>query len=169
MGPRDAQGDPGDAAAVAALRLLAAQARSRRELALALGRKGFGPAAIAGALARLAGQGYLDDLAFALARSRSRAEVAGWGRARVRQDLRGRGVPEAAIAAALAETFADVDEAALARRVAARKVTALRGVPPPMARRRLAGHLERRGFPADLIAGILRELIPGSGQDAEPD
>lgn len=154
----------------AALDLLAHRARSREELRRRLWRKEFPDAVIAEALAWLEERDYVDDRAFAEALVRDRLRLRPRGRLGLIQELRKKGVDtgvaEAAIEAVMAAE--QVDEAGLAREVAdawaRRNRSALRKARSSpdgwrRARRRLYGHLARRGFAPDAvrsaIAGVL--------------
>lgn len=94
-------------------------ATSRARLAAYLERKlrergwsGDGPAEVDGLVERFSASGYVDDSAYALARSRSLANR-GYGAARVRQSLRAAGIEEGEAAAALELADSEAIEAAL--------------------------------------------------------
>jgi regulatory protein len=137
----------------AALRLLAVRDRSRGELAERL--KAKYPADIAERVVEdLSAAGYLDDLGLARRLAKRFAGERGYGPARIRAELRRRGLSAADAEAALGPN--DPDE--IKDRARAAAVRWLRGRPPPLEERdarRLAGHLERRGFPADAIRAIV--------------
>jgi len=108
-------------------------------------------------VADLEARGYLDDAAFA----RRWVEIRlarGYGPARLRAELRARGVAAAPVDQALAaiETEAAVERA---RAVARRRLAALRSAPPERRAGRLRDHLLRRGYPAPIVARILREML----------
>jgi regulatory protein len=79
--------------------------------------------------------------------------------------LEARGLPAELVAATVAETFAGTDEGVAAVAVGRRRVAALRGLAPEVARRRLAGYLSRRGHGAGAIAEALRVLLPATDDD----
>jgi regulatory protein len=82
--------------------------------------------------------------------------------------LLARGLAPDVIAAAVAEAFAGTDEGAAAAAAGRRRLAALRGLARQVARRRLAGYLARRGYPAAAIASALRALLPaGAGDEPE--
>jgi regulatory protein len=166
MGPRQPRAadaeqterEPVAAAKEAALRLLAVRARSRAELERRLGQRGLPEAAVAAALERLEAVGLVDDPAFAEAYAESRAGR-GRGAAAIRVELRGRGIdPEVADGAASAAVPAD-EQADRCRQVAAARLARLPGLDPEVQFRRLAGYLDRRGYPAALIETVVRELV----------
>ena len=78
-----------------AYRLLAQRQRSRAELRDRLLRKGHGEEAVAAALERLAGDGLLDDAAFARAFVADKRRLQGWGEQRIRRGLTQLGVARA--------------------------------------------------------------------------
>ena len=143
-----------------AIALLAMRAHSTQELRQRLGRRGYGAEEIAAVVVRLTAARYLDDAEYARAWARSRARRLSLGPARLTRELRARGVGEAHIAAALAETLAEDDPGALAEAAAARRLKGLQGVPAEAARRRLAAHLARRGFATDIIIRVCRRHFP---------
>ncbi|HEY3067334.1 MAG TPA: regulatory protein RecX [Methylomirabilota bacterium] len=143
-------------------RLAAADLLSRRpwtaaELTRRLRRRGA-PADVADAVvADLRERGHVDDAAFARHWVETRA-ARGYGAARLRAELRGRGVALPAIERALASLVADtaLDQA---RAVARRRLPALRRAAPERAAARLRDHLLRRGYAAPVVARVVRETI----------
>src|SRR6266550_3030338 len=122
----------------AALRALARRAHARHDLRRRLLQKQHPPAAVDGALARLAAQGLLDDAAFARDYAGVKA-ARGRGPARLIKDLLAQGVDrsvaEAAVRAALADEGVDADAAV--RAVAEKRARQLAGLPAPVRKRRL--------------------------------
>lgn len=150
----------------AALRLLAQRARSVTELRRRLERKDIPAPVVDQTLAWLDDRGYLDDRAFAEAFVRDRLRLRPRGRAGLIQELRRKGVDEGTAEAATdgvmaAEAVHESELALDTARVWARKnVRVLReaaggGEARERARRRLYGHLARRGFaPASIRVAI---------------
>ena len=145
----------------AALNLLAHRARSRKE---------FPEPVIEETLAWLEERGYVDDRAFAESFVRDRLRLRPRGRFALARELGRKGVDrevaEAAIAAVMEAE--GVEEAALARDAAdawARKNrSALRKAGRSKegrlkARRRLYGHLARRGFPPDAVRLAIASVL----------
>ncbi|WP_051914670.1 regulatory protein RecX [Thermorudis peleae] len=148
----------------AALRLIAARPRSAHEIRQRLQRKGFSTEAIDQAVAKLQEWRYVDDATFATLWVQSRQQAR--GRRRLLQELREKGVaPE--LAEAVLPT-AD-DELAAARQFVAKQAPRLTQVPKRVARRRLAGMLERRGFSWQTIRTVLREVGIAETLDDEPE
>jgi len=148
-----------------ALGFLAHRPRSRGETQRRLHAAAFPPAVIRTCLDQLAADGLLDDGAFADAFVRDRLHLRPRGPARLREELRGRGVErevaDAAVQRGLAE--AGVSDESLAVAVAlrwlagrgARERDALAsarfGDPRDAALRRLIGFLQRRGFGGEAV------------------
>ncbi|HTR02718.1 MAG TPA: regulatory protein RecX [Thermoanaerobaculia bacterium] len=133
--------------------------RGGAELERTLRERGFVEAAVAGALAKLADGGLLDDAA--AARSAVRQRGARYGRARVERELKARGFARATIAAAFdAEGGAAREDEAL-RRAFAKLWKTRANLAPPLRRRRIFDALTRRGFPADRISEIIRTWHEG--------
>ena len=139
-----------------AMRALMRRAHSVYEMKQALGRRAADPAMIPAMIERLKRSNYLDDARYARDFARLHAVGRRQGRFRIERELRKRGVPDRHIEAALADAFAETDEAALVRKRIERKLKLLRG---PLDQRRIAslyGSLLRAGFPADLIRRELK-------------
>ena len=133
-----------------ALRLLARREHSRAELARKLASEGS-LEEIASVLDQLEQAGLLSDRRFAEALVFSRA--ARFGAARLRHDLKARGVAEASIAGALPQ---DAEaEAARAREVWRRKYGTAPADRADYARQ--ARFLQQRGFATDIIRKVLKE------------
>jgi regulatory protein len=154
----------------AALRLLAQRARSEAELRQRLARRDMDPAVVDRTMTWLQERGYLDDRAFAEAFVRDRLRLRPRGRAGLIQELRRKGVDgdtaqAAADAVMAAESVEDADLALDAARAWARRnaplVSAAAGSAEPRqrARRRLYGHLARRGFPPGPIRAALDHVL----------
>lgn len=155
----------------AALHLISHRARSRAELRRRLCQKGYSPARIEPCLDRLEAKGLIDDAAVAAAFVRDRLRHRPRGRLRLTSELRAKGLSAEVTEQALERVFEDEDvrDDDLALHVAERWVgrqgrstlAALAADEPSperdRARRRLAGHLGRRGFVGDALrAGIER-------------
>ncbi|HUG41148.1 MAG TPA: regulatory protein RecX [Longimicrobiales bacterium] len=154
----------------AALSLLSHRARSRAELRRRLGAKQISAGVVDRTVEWLVSLGYLDDAGFADAFIRDRLRLRPRGRMGLLSELRRKGVDERTAAAAIDRVLEaeGVDELALARdaaeawarknRTVVRKAAGSREH-RQRARRRLYGHLARRGFAPDaVVAGIDRVL-----------
>jgi regulatory protein len=75
-------------------------------------------------------------------------------------ELHDRGVaPDVAGRATEAAVPAE-EQAERCRQVAVARLARLEGLAPEVQFRRLAGYLERRGYPAEVISAVLSDLIP---------
>jgi regulatory protein len=100
--------------------------------------------------------GYVDDRKFACQWAASRARLRGYGRKRIEQELRQKGVNQETIREALAEAIPLEDERETARTVAEKKLRTMKSLEPEARKRRLAGFLERKGFPHEIIWDIIK-------------
>jgi regulatory protein len=141
----------------AAYRLLTYRARSRAELSRKLEDREFDSAVIETVLADLERLGYVNDRQFAGQWAASRARLSGFGRRRIEQELRNKGVDRELIVAALAEVLGPATELETAKAVAEKKMKTLASADRETRRRRLAGFLERKGFSYDVIRDVLGE------------
>jgi len=145
-----------------AVDLIGRRAHFREELRQKLEQRGFEPDEVAAALERLAGLGYLDDRALALAEAERLRDRKGLGRAALAAELARKGAGREAIEAAL-EAF-PADDVAAARVVAERWLRGRRAD-----RAALARHLERKGWAGHVIFRVLNDLAPDSTGGTEPD
>jgi regulatory protein len=109
-------------------------------------------------VADLTARGYLDDEAFARHWVATRT-ARGYGPARLRAELRARGVAAALIEAALAGDRDDETELERARAAARRRLPALQRGARARAAGRLRDYLLRRGFAASTAARVVRECV----------
>ena len=131
----------------AALRALMRRAHSTFELRTYLQRRSEEPEAVPRVMARLKQEKLLDDGKYALDFARSRAGGRRQGGRRIAQELRKRGVPDRHIDAAIAQVFADLDEAAIVRKVIERRTRAARG------------RFDQRPFDRKQMASLYRTLL----------
>lgn len=149
----------------AAFVLLAARSRSRHELQERLLKKGFSPDQVDAALTKLANEGYLDDGAFAVNWARGKLSAKPVGRARLRRELRAKGIAEGLIAQAIEVAYQEADELALALLSVERKLPSLRGFDLATKRRKLVAFLERRGFSPELTRRAIEEKLGKGDED----
>jgi regulatory protein len=144
-------------ARLAAADLLARRPWTAADLGRRLRRRGAAAVVADAVVADLVERGHVDDAAFARHWVETRA-ARGYGAARLRAELRARGVPSSTIDAALASLAADTafDQA---RAVARRRLPVLRRSAPERAAARLRDHLLRRGYAASVVARVVREAI----------
>jgi regulatory protein len=141
-----------------AYRYLSIRPRSRREVERKLQDKEFPLSIVRETMMHLDRLGYVNDREFALQWTRSRIRLRSFGRRRIEQELRDRGVDRELIQDALSEAFADASELDLALGEAEKKMKALGRFDPEVRKRRIAGLLERKGFPAGIIRSVIRQF-----------
>lgn len=158
---------PLEAAYNVAVRYLGYSARSRSEMEKRLERAGFEPEIIAKVISHLESRDWLDDTKFAHDWVEDRADRKRYGRRRLAQELRNKGIERETIDAALntIETEDEVTRAQAAVRT--------RWDPQTLAeadfdtqqaeKRRMAQFLQRRGFTWDIISQVFATLF--SNQD----
>lgn len=138
------------------LRQLTMQARTRSELAESL-RKRNVPADVADAvLDRMTDVGLVDDAAYAQSWVDSRQQRRHLSRTVLRRELKQKGIDGDLVDDAVEQVTRE-DEYRAASALADKKLRSMRGLDAAVRRRRLAGALARKGFPADLVSSILRE------------
>jgi regulatory protein len=150
-----------------ALRLLAVRMRSRREIEIRLGRRGYPSEVVASVVAQLAREGFLDDTRFSEAWVSGRLALRPSGAVRLRSELRQKGVAADVIEHVLRAAVPQGAERAQAVALAQARATRYRSLPREVATRRVAGVLQRRGFSSGAIAAALREVFGRSAQVVE--
>jgi regulatory protein len=148
-----------------ALRALMRRAHSIHEMKDYLARRANDPEQIGPIIARLRESRYLDDARYATDYARLHAQGRRQGRFRIARELRGRGVPDQHINAALDAVFAETDESALVRARLKRRLAHLR---LPLDQRKISSlyrSLLAAGFSADLIRAELRATTRGELSD----
>jgi regulatory protein len=129
-----------------ALSALMRRAYSIHEMKEYLKRRAEDETGVAVVIARLRELNYLDDGKYARDYARLHTTSRRQGKFRIARELRGRGVPDEHIDAALESVFAETDESALARERIKRKLDSIRG--------RSGGAIEQKK-----IASLYRSLL----------
>jgi regulatory protein len=111
----------------------------------------------------LVARGYVDDAAFARQWVTARA-ARGYGAARLRMELRARGVALPLIMAALSTLGGD-DALGRARETARRRLPALRRGRADRVAPRLRDYLLRRGFSTSIVVRVVRETTGVAAED----
>lgn len=146
-----------------ALASMAQARRTRRELELRLRRVQPDARLVAEALDRLEASGALCDEEVANTEAASQLRR-GRAPARIRQNLRRKGIDargaDRAIAAAVEQD--GFDELTVCREQAAKRWRSLASLDRAVARRRLSGFLQRRGFSGHIVRVVLAELERGA-------
>ena len=150
----------------ASLRALMRRAYSTYEMRTYLERRASEESLAGRVVARLKHEKLIDDARYALEFSRGRATLRKQGRYRIARELRARGVPDRHIEAAVAQAFAETDEALLVRKVIERRLRRAQG---PLDQKKLASlyrTLMRAGFDGALIRREVQAAARGSyGED----
>jgi regulatory protein len=151
-----------------ALNLLAFRARSARELGRRLMEKGASAACTEKVIAKLREVGLIDDADFARQVARSKIS-GGASRRRLHQELFKRGVARDVADAAVSEVIDDenVDEVAVAERVARKRLPSLASADPQSRRRRLYSFLARRGHDSETIRLVMARVLDGAAEEAD--
>ena len=170
----EVEADPEAVARRILLDTLTGQARTRRELADKLAKRGV-PDDIAGRLLdRFTEVGLIDDAAFARQWVESRQRTRGLAPRALAQELRRKGVGDEETKAALEQVGED-DQRTAARALVDKKLRSLRNVDTETATRRLAGLLARKGYGPGVAFSVVREALAekddemsgdGAGDDA---
>lgn len=146
----------------AAIKILMRRARSVHEMKKALERRCGDKPLVQKVMERLKTAGLMDDARYAKQFARQRTETRKQGKFRIARDLRGRGIPDRHIEAALEEAAKDTDEGAVVRQRIQRK---LRSYREEIDQKKLAAmyrSLLRAGFSADIVR---RELKAATRED----
>jgi len=149
----------------AALAIIERKARTSRELAEALKRKGYSAEAIAGCLQRMQSRRLLDDSAYARRFAEQRTTGQRKGRLLVRQELVQRGISKEEADRALGE-LDDNLEIEAAKALARKKWPQLKGELRER-RMKLTAFLMRRGFPSSIVRTALAQVQSEAAADEE--
>jgi regulatory protein len=155
----------------AAIKILMRRARSVHEMKKALERRCEDKSLIGKVMERLKSAGLVDDARYAKQFARQRTVTRKQGKFRIARDLRGRGIPDRHIEAALEESAKETDERAVVRQRIERKLRSYRGELDEKKLASMYRSLLRMGFSADVVRRELRaatrEEVPEVG--AEPE
>jgi SOS response regulatory protein OraA/RecX len=151
-------GDPETVARGICLRALTGTAKTRKQLADLLAKKGVPEEAASTVLDRFTEVGLIDDAAFASAWVSSRQSGRGLARRALASELRAKGVDGEVAAAAVAEVDPQ-DEWDSARRLVERKMPSMSRLDRVTAERRLMGMLARKGYGGGLAGHVVREAL----------
>ena len=146
----------------AAVRSLESRLHGRAELKRKLMAKEFGEPIIDGVLDDLTRMNYLDDARYARAKAESAAKVKHHGRRRAQLELTRRGISRDVADAALGAVYTKGESLAVATQLAEKQAPRLRRLDPQIARRRLVGMLQRRGFEYDAIKPVVDRVLGGA-------
>jgi regulatory protein len=142
-----------------AMKFLGSRLHSRTELHRKLIRKEYGESVINGVLDELTNLGYVNDARFATTKALAAAERRKHGKRRAMLELLKCGVKRDVARSALGQVYDAHDTLAVAKELAARQAPRLRKLDPQVARRRLVGMLQRRGFDYEDIRPVVDEFL----------
>ncbi len=142
----------------AALGMLDRKPRTKREIAVALKRKGLSAEAIAGCLDRLASYRIVDDAAYAKRYAEQKVVSQRKGSRLVRQELLRRGVTKREADDAIEELDGEAERQA-AYALAKKRWPNVKGESLRERRYKLMGMLQRRGFPAGIARDAAGRVI----------
>ena len=151
--------DEGQRAREALFRLLAVRARSASELCQRLRQKRFAPELIDRVIADLQAKGYQSDEEFARLYAREKWTNSGWGPARVRRELRVKGIAPELADQVVDETYADADLAEAVLPFAQKRWRSTAGLSLATRRRRLVSFLQRRGYDWETVSRVLDRVV----------
>lgn len=146
----------------AAIKLLARRALSSGELQQLLVAAGYPDLDAEQAVAECEGALYLNDDDLARSVTRKLRDSKGASRSNIRQKLRERCLPPAAIESAISE-LDDDEEHALIRQTANDRARRMTGFDRQTAERRLLGFLARRGWAGEAASRAAREALDNAG------
>jgi regulatory protein len=142
-----------------AMASLGARLHSRAELQRKLMRREYGERVVNAVLDHLARLGYVNDDQFARTKALSAAQYKHHGRWRAFVELRRAGVTGDVAERALDDVYAGRDNTAEARELARKQLPRLKRLDAQVARRRLVGMLQRRGFDYEDIRPVIDEVL----------
>ncbi|AEI44260.1 regulatory protein RecX [Paenibacillus mucilaginosus] len=140
-----------------AVRLLSSRLRSVHEIRSRLKLKGYGPELITGTVDRLRREGYLNDAEFAQMLTKQRIVSQKKGRHFIKQELQQKGIAKEEIQEAIAQVDEET-EYEMARQLAEKRYAGEMRKDPLKARRKIAGFLQRRGYPGSVVSRVLSGL-----------
>jgi regulatory protein len=145
---------------------LQSRLHSRLELHRKLMRREYDRPVVEAVIEKLTQLGYVDDARFAQAKAQSAAENKKHGRRRAMAELLKSGVKSDVANRALDQVYDSHDALAVARELAQKQIGRLKKLDRLVARRRLSGMLQRRGFSFDEIGPLLDEFL-GAADETE--
>ncbi len=137
---------------------LTGQARTRRELADKLAKKGVPDELAARLLDRFEEVGLVDDAAFARSWVSARQSGRGLATRALAQELRRKGINDEVAREALDEIDSS-DEEEAARALVRKKLRSMANLDRTVATRRLVGMLARKGYPGGLAFAVVKDEL----------
>ncbi len=138
-----------------AFRYLGRRAHSEQELRIKLKQKDYNESSVSEVINELKQSGFINDLDFARAFTRSRLLSKPMGAKGLRSALWRKGIEEKIIDKVVCEAFSEKSEEAFARALVARKQESFRNLDTLVKKKRLQDLLLRRGFTWDVITEVM--------------
>jgi regulatory protein len=148
--------DEAERAYVAGLTLLSRRELAEAQLRTRLARRKFDEQDIDAAVERLRRERAIDDRRTALACARTEVRIRHRGRARVVRQIEALGIARDVAREAVAEVFAEIDEAALLEQALDRRLRHGADVSDPAVLRRVHRYLLGQGFDPGRVTALLR-------------
>ena len=126
--------------------LLKYRPRSIAEFTGKLNKHGFDECVTNELVADFKKRGLLDDVKFAKAWVSDRMSLKPMGRLKLKQELKAKGISEFDIEDVVDNAYSEIDELEAAKKLACKRIKLLSGLDSVIAKRRLFGYLQRRGF-----------------------
>jgi regulatory protein len=152
-----------------AVRALMRRAHSVHEMKKVLERRSDNKLLVQVVMARLKQNGQIDDARYAKQFVRQRTEIRRQGKFRIARDLRGRGIPDRHIEAALEEAAKETDEGAMVRQRIERKLRSYRGEIDEKKMASIYRSLLRAGFSADVVWRELKRVTKEDVPEVEAE
>ncbi len=145
-------------ARIKAFHLLKFRLRSEKELRQRLTEKRFSVAVLDRLMEDLKAKGFLDDAKLARLMAAQKVAFKPVGRRLMLAQLKAKGIDASLAQNAIDVETAGKDETTVVRELAQKKFSSMKGLEPAAAERRLIGFLARRGFSANVVYRVAREL-----------
>jgi len=143
----------------AAYHILTYQSRSRKELELKLKKKGFQNNIISKTLEHLQKNNYINDLEFALQFGKSKINHFFFGKLLLEKELLQKGIETHIIQEVTDRLYRETNERKVAEQLVTKRMRIYKNLKIEVAKRRLMGLLQRKGFSADIIINLNWEQI----------
>jgi regulatory protein len=142
-----------------AMRSLSMRLHSQSELRRKLMRRDWGEEVVDAVMSDLIRMNYLDDDRFAKTKALSAAQHKKHGKRRAMVELMKSGVKSDVAQRAIKDVYSEHDSTSIARELALKQRARLSRLEPMVARRRLVGMLQRRGFEYEAIKQVIDEVL----------
>jgi regulatory protein len=152
-----------------ALRLLKVRPRTEGEIRRSLRTRGWAGPVADRVVEALKARGQVDDRIFARLWATEKFRGGSTGKRRVLAELRARMVDADVAEEETGEVYASESEAELARELAKRRACRMSGMPVESRKRRLYGHLLRRGFESEVAAQATQSALSAQERGESQD